>query len=77
MAEETKENKKEEKKVIQPTNNQGYNEIVLGSIRLSSSDQSIQVLGGLAIELLRFPEVKDYLDVIKTKEKLNGASYVD
>jgi len=49
----------------------------LGEIQLHSSKQSLPELGGLIIELLKEPDVKNYLGILEFKKKVNGGIHYD
>lgn len=51
-------------------------EIIIGDLVLRDNNLSINSLAGLAVEILRTPEVKDYLESLKLKRELPIPSYI-
>lgn len=52
------------------------NTIKVGEVFLSSNELSMDSLAGLLIQLLKEKPIKEYLDLLKTKQKLNGGGYL-
>lgn len=53
------------------------NLVKIGELELQTNTMNMQELIGLALGILKNKEARDYLDLIKSKRKLNGTTFYD
>jgi len=66
----------QEQKINEELLDFGSNQIKIGDIFLMSNNISINELADLLLALLKTPEIKEYLDIVKVK-KTYTPSYVE
>ena len=60
-------------KEVTPSVGLSYNELRINGITLISNDLTMDNLSGYLLWLLQQPEIREYLDIVKQTEKLNGS----
>jgi len=73
MEKETKQPKEEPNKQTREEYEQDSNSLIIGDIRLASVRLDLPQMADLVVALLKNPEIKSYLDLIKTKRKYSPA----